>query len=82
MARKKKPWDELRSEAADRGFITGRYSPGDGVTRYRFFDKKEIRRKFGVKGVRSQDYFGPGNGVCTALGLKKAFRFLHTGECK
>ena len=35
------------------------YSPGDGVTRYRFFEKPS-------------DYFGPENGTYTALGLKEA----------
>ena len=36
------------------------YSPGDGVTRYRFFDKP------------GNSYFGPDNGLNTELGYKAA----------
>jgi hypothetical protein len=36
------------------------YSPGDGVTRYRFFNRA------------GNDYFGPANGCFTALGIKEA----------
>ncbi len=39
------------------------YSPGDGVTRYRFFS------------VPGNDYFGPSNGDFTALGLKEAVAY-------
>ena len=44
------------------GFGVDTYSPGDGVTRYRFFD----REPFG--------YFA-GNGIYTALGIAEAEAF-------
>lgn len=59
----------LALEAEQQGLWVATYSPGDGVTRYRFFDKP------------GNDYFGPGSGVCTELGLKRAHRFLRTGTC-
>jgi hypothetical protein len=47
------------------GYYLDTYSPGDGVTRYRFF-------KFEADGTRRNDYFGPGNGLFTALGWREA----------
>jgi len=44
------------------GFGVDTYSPGDGVTRYRFFASEPF------------DYFG-GRGIYTALGLKEANTF-------
>ena len=43
------------------------YSPGDGMTRYRFFEKQN--------GEETNSYFGPGNGIYTALGLKEALAY-------
>lgn len=44
------------------------HSPGDGVTRYRFFTNPK------------NDYFGPENGIHTALGLKAAWLFVHVNR--
>lgn len=46
------------------GFHYCTYSPGDGVTRYRFFRL--------IGGKRKNDYFGPASGLFTALGWKEA----------
>lgn len=43
------------------------YSPGDDVTRYRFFKKVDDEEKSG--------YFGPENGIYTALGIREAYAF-------
>lgn len=61
--------DALVRFARDNNLYVATWSPGDGVTRYRFFDKP------------GNTYFGPDNGICTELGLKKAWRFLQTGTC-
>lgn len=61
--------EELQAAARTGGLYVATHSPGDGVTRYRFFDKP------------GNSYFGPANGVCTELGLKKAWRYLQTGTC-
>ena len=61
--------EELQRFARDANLYVATWSPGDGVTRYRFFDKP------------GNSYFGPDNGVCTELGLKKAWKFLQTGTC-
>jgi len=45
----------------------GTYSPGDGVTRYRFFSEPS-------------GYFGPKSGIFTALGYKEADAFV-MGYC-
>ena len=48
-----------------RGVTVETWSPGDGQTRYRFF-----------RGAPSkQTYFGPDNGIYTALGFKEAEAF-------
>jgi len=44
------------------------YSPGDGQTRYRFFRKDP-------NGKELSGYFGPENGVFTALGSSEAYSF-------
>lgn len=41
------------------------WNPGDGVTRYRFFEDAP----------RNQSYSGPDNGIFTALGIKEAEAF-------
>lgn len=61
--------EKLREAAKTGGLYVATHSPGDGVTRYRFFDRP------------GNSYFGPDNGVCTELGLKKAWRYLQTGTC-
>lgn len=45
------------------GLFCRTYSPGDGVTRYRFFDQRDT------------SYFGPANGMYTALGWKEAVTY-------
>ena len=40
------------------------WSPGDGMTRYRFFDKP------------GNSYFGPGSGIYTAAGIAEAETFV------
>lgn len=67
MAKKKTRRQELDEHAAERGFSVHTWSPGDGVTRYRFFHLPEHPH---------QSYYGPANGVYTALGLKEAYAFL------
>lgn len=52
--------DELKHNCEQAGFYVATYSPGDGVTRYRFFTEP------------GNSYFGPGSGVYTALGFKEA----------
>lgn len=61
--------EQLDQDARAKGFTVRTYSPGDGVTRYRFF------RLADVDDAR-QDYFGPKNGTHTALGLKEARIFV------
>jgi hypothetical protein len=61
---------KLELDAHRAGFIVRTYSPGDGVTRYRFFRIDDC-----PKGV-GQNYFGPANGTFTALGLKEARTFI------
>lgn len=66
--------DELQRLAHAAGYHVEAYSPGDGMTRYRFFDLAEMDRK-GVS-VKEMSYFGPLNGVDTALGLAAAKKWL------
>ncbi len=47
------------------GYSVCTYSPGDGVTRYRFFQNAP----------ENQSYFGPDNGVYTALAFKEAYAY-------
>jgi hypothetical protein len=61
--------EELQRFATDANLSVRTWSPGDGVTRYRFFDKP------------GNSYFGPDNDICTTLGLKAAWKFLQTGTC-
>ena len=53
----------LSDAARECGLHVDTWSPGDGVTRYRFFDKPS-------------GYFGPHSGIFTALGFKKAAVFV------
>jgi hypothetical protein len=50
------------------GFYVRTASPGDGVTRYRFFRVES-------DGSTPNNYYGPANGVYTALGIKEALMF-------
>ena len=51
-------------------FWVDTWSPGDGMTRYRFFAHKHSRGTPSVNG-----YFGPDNGIWTALGYGDACTF-------
>jgi len=53
----------MQSAANKVGWSIDTWSPGDGITRYGFFDKV------------GQDYFGDGR-LYTALGIKEARTFL------
>jgi hypothetical protein len=64
---KKTRLEELQDYAREVGVTVRTYSPGDGVTRYRFFDKPGP----------GQTYFGPASGMYTALGLKDAWNYLY-----
>jgi len=63
-ARGKTRLDKLRADLPP-GYAIYTYSPGDGVTRYRFFKNASPK----------QDYFGPANGIYTALGYAEAEAF-------
>mgnify|MGYP001579055081 CR=1 FL=1 len=65
MARK---GSEVEQEAGACGYVVRTWSPGDGATRYRFFEKRGL--------AKNQSYFGPANGLYTALGRKEALTFL------
>jgi hypothetical protein len=56
--------DLLREHAITLGLYVTYHSPGDGVTRYRFF-----------KGKTPRSYFS-GDGIYTALGIAEAKTFL------
>jgi hypothetical protein len=69
MAKKKTTrLQELQDYAKTAGLYVSTWSPGDGTTRYRFFDKP------------GNTYFGPANGIYTALGLKDAWNYLYGGS--
>lgn len=59
---------QLNAAARKKGLFVEVYSPGDGKTRYRFFELKGA--------YKDQDYFGPASGVYTALGAREAWAFL------
>ena len=65
---KKTRLQELQDYAKGVGLLVATYSPGDGATRYRFFDKPGP----------SQTYFGPSSGMHTAIGMKDAWNFLYS----
>lgn len=69
MAKTKKTRvQELQDYAKEMGLHVATWSPGDGTTRYRFFDKP------------GNTYFGPGSGIYTALGSKDAWNYLYGGS--
>ena len=55
---------DVERAAALAGLNVRTYSPGDCVTRYRFFPKDDL-----------SSYFGPSNGIHTALGAKAAIEY-------
>lgn len=69
MAKKKTRLQELEEYAKSVGLLVTTYSPGDGVTRYRFFEKKKV--------PADQSYFGPASGMRTVLGIKAAWDFAY-----
>jgi hypothetical protein len=66
----------LRSECEAAGFTFGTYSPGDGVTRYRFLPL--LGKGMSEDPIRCTNYFAA-NGDFTALGWKEA-RAYATGR--
>lgn len=62
--------ERLQNDAKAAGLIVATYSPGDGVTRYRFFVASEQAH------VRHADYFGGSRPVETVLGIAKAEQFV------
>ena len=64
---KKKSKIEQIKEALPRNWSVFSYSPGDGVTRYRFFKDA----------TASQNYFGPNNEEFTALGFNEAISYAN-----
>lgn len=56
--------ESVQSAAQAVGLHVSTWSPGDGATRYRFFDRP------------GNTYFGPDNGIYTALGRKEAMQFI------
>jgi hypothetical protein len=64
MAAKKTKLQDLR-DSLPKGYTVETYSPGDGITRYRFFRGAPAK----------QTYFGPDSGINTALGFKEAAAF-------
>lgn len=69
--------DDLRASVEPLGFTVDTYSPGDGVTRYRFF-RLEPTAPLGTFKLPEHDgrhnYFGA-NGIFTALGFGEASTF-------
>lgn len=63
--------EALEQAAESVGLYVRTYSPGDGVTRYRFFEKKDLQA-----GEVPSSYFGPRSGIYTALGYKEATVYL------
>lgn len=60
--------EQLAVLCAEAGIYYRTWSPGDGCTRYRFF-----------RGVEQHNsYFGPEDGIYTALGIRSALDFART----
>lgn len=55
--------ERLKKACELAGFYVNTYSPGDGVTRYRFTSNSD------------DDYFGPGHSDFTALGWRVAVAY-------
>lgn len=60
--------EELKSWADHCNLLVCTYSPGDGVTRYRFFRRADV--------PESQTYFGPKSGLDTVLGFQAAVNWM------
>ena len=58
--------DMLRSLAKEAGCYVAEWSPGDGVTRYRFYH-----------GTQPRQYYDEVNPCYTALGYREALTYLH-----
>lgn len=56
--------EQLRGEPMPDGLYFSTWAPGDGATRYRFFDRP------------GNSYHGPDDGIFTALGTKEAHAFM------
>ena len=69
MPKKKTRLQELDEFAKNVGLLVTTYSPGDGQTRYRFFERAKV--------PEHQSYFGPASGIKTVLGLKNAWEFAY-----
>ena len=70
--------EQLRKEITP--FWVDTWSPGDGITRYRFFASKHtetlVSRVYPKpKTTTVNGYFGPDNGIYTALGYRDALAF-------
>ena len=63
---------DVAAAAAQAGLKVCTYSPGDGVTRYKFFKLEGCDPQ--------QSYFGPANGIATVLGASKAIAFAEGFE--
>ena len=61
---------QIKNEAAMFDLLCCTHSPGDGITRYRFFENP----------VERQTYFGPNSGMGTILRAKSAMIWLY-GYC-
>jgi hypothetical protein len=62
--------DQLELEAQARGLTVRTWSPGDGITRYRFFRIADLDPS------KRQSYSGPKNGIETVLGFQAARWFI------
>jgi len=58
--------EKLREACQKVALWVATWSPGDGITRYRFFDKP------------GNTYFGPDDGIKTELGYKDACTFARS----
>jgi hypothetical protein len=71
----------LEEKAEKVGLYVRTYSPGDGMTRYRFFRVSdwamEAAKELPAGHHHSLDYFGPITGIYTALGMKEAHTFVN-----
>lgn len=63
-------WNVVEKTALGAALGVKMWSPGDGLTRYRFFDLNTMSP--------DQTYYGPADGLHTALGKKNALQFIST----
>ena len=62
---------QIKSTSAMFDLLCCTHSPGDGTTRYKFFENP----------VDGQTYWGPGTGIYTALGSREAWAWLMGYGC-